>query len=92
MSLPTSLFELIRCPKSGQKLALAPDATVKLLNEKIEKGRIYDVGDLEVVDRVDALLLREDGAVLYPIRDDIPVLLTERGITAGLIGANARVS
>ena len=82
MALNPKLFERIRCPVSGQALALADDDMVKALNEKIESGKVFDVGDEEVVDRVDALLVRDDNEVLYAVRDDIPVLIGDRGISA----------
>jgi uncharacterized protein YbaR (Trm112 family) len=31
-----------------------------------------------------AALIREDGRVAYPVRDDIPVLIAEEGIALGL--------
>ena len=82
MALNPKLFERIRCPVNGQELALADDAMVKALNDKIESGKVFDVGDEEVVDRVDALLVRNDKEVLYAVRDDIPVLIGDRGISA----------
>jgi len=82
MALNPKLFDRIRCPVNGQTLTLADDAMVKALNDKIEAGKVFDVGDEEVVDRVDALLVRDDKEVLYAVRDDIPVLIGDRGISA----------
>ena len=62
-----SLLPLLCCPQTGQPLSLAPAA---LLAGRIDReGRALE-----------AALLRADGAVLYPIRGGIPVLLVEEAI------------
>ena len=33
-----------------------------------------------MTDALEAALVREDGTLVYPVRDDIPVLLREEGI------------
>lgn len=62
------LLDLLRCPETMQPLrAAAPD-----LLERLNRARPDE--------RLDEALLREDGAVMYPIRDGIPVLLPEAAI------------
>ncbi len=80
MALDSTLLDLIRCPENHTRLAPATDDVVAELNARIVKGGVKRVGG-EVVDKpIEAGLAREDGAVLYPIVDGIPVLLIEQAI------------
>jgi uncharacterized protein YbaR (Trm112 family) len=67
--LASELIELLRCPQTGQPLTAAPGEFIAGRCDR--DGR--PLGDA---------LLREDRAVLYPIRDGIPVLLAEEAIPA----------
>jgi uncharacterized protein YbaR (Trm112 family) len=53
---------------------------VDALNEQIGQGTLHDKGGEPVGQLIEAGLLREDGQVLYPVIDDIPRMLIERGI------------
>lgn len=62
-----TLLALLRCPLTQQTLAIASPA---LLAHRVDtEGR-----------PLEAALVRADGAVLYPIRAGIPVLLAEAAI------------
>ncbi len=61
------LLALLRCPETMQELSLAP---AELLERLAREGK-----------RIEAGLLRQDGRKVYPIRNGIPVLLVEEGIT-----------
>ena len=74
MALSPDLLEILRCPDDRSRLALADDALVERLNEAIAAGKVRNKGGEPVREPVDAGLVREDGAILYPVREDIPVL------------------
>lgn len=74
------LLAILACPDSRQPLDLADEATLKGLNDRIAAGGVQNVGGADVSAALDAGLVREDGTVIYPVRDDIPVLLREEGI------------
>ncbi len=78
------LLEILACPDTHQPLALAEDALVGSLNAAIESGGLKNVGGDPVEGPLDGGLVREDGAIVYPIRDRIPVLLVGEGITLPL--------
>ena len=78
------LLEILACPDTHQPLAMADDALVASLNGAIEGGGLKNAGGGPVEGPLDGGLVREDGAVVYPIRDRIPVLLVDEGISLPL--------
>lgn len=59
------LLAILRCPATGQPLTIAPKEVIARVARENE---------------VTAGLLREDGKVIYPIRDGIPRLLIEDAV------------
>ena len=78
------LLEILACPDTHQPLAMADEALVASLNGAIEGGGLKNVGGGSVEGPLDGGLVREDGAIVYPIRDRIPVLLVDEGISLPL--------
>ena len=74
------LLAILACPATRQPLAQADEALLGRVNERIAAGGVQNVGGTDVTAVLDAALVREDGTLLYPVRDDIPVLLREEGI------------
>ncbi|MCF7800434.1 MAG: hypothetical protein K9N34_00305 [Candidatus Marinimicrobia bacterium] len=80
MMINETLLEILRCPESMQTLSIAETALIDKVNERIKTGSQKNVGGEVVETPLTAGLVREDGKILYPIRDDIPVLLIDEGI------------
>ena len=74
------LLQILACPETHQSLSEAGSDTLAAVNERIAAGSAVNKGGNAVSDQLEAALLREDGKLLYPIRDGIPVLLTNEGI------------
>lgn len=74
------LLAILACPDTRQPLAHADEALLARVNERIAAGGLQNVGGNDVTDALEAALVREDGQMVYPVRDDIPVLLREEGI------------
>jgi uncharacterized protein YbaR (Trm112 family) len=74
------LLEILCCPETKQDVALAPDALVAELNARAEAGTLVNKAGQPVREKMEAGLLRADGKALYPIREDIPVMLVEEAI------------
>ena len=74
------LIEILACPETKQPVQLAESALVEKLNALIEKGQLNNRGGKAVEERMQAGLVREDGKYLYPIIEDIPVMLVDEGI------------
>ena len=77
------LLKIICCPETHQSLKPADPGLVDDLNQRIEAGTLNDRVDEKVSQKIDAGLLREDGKILYPVRQNIPTLLIEQGIPLG---------
>jgi len=74
------LLAILACPETHQPLAEADAALLSGVNARIAAGGVKNVGGAEVTDALEAGLVREDGAIVYPVRDGIPVLLVDEGI------------
>ena len=77
------LLEIICCPETHQPLRRADVELVTNLNQRIEAGTLFDRVEVKVGQKIDGGLLREDGKILYPVRQNIPTLLIEQGIPLG---------
>lgn len=77
------LLDSLLCPANRTRLALAEPALVARLNQAADAGRLKNVSGLTVERPLEAGLVREDGTVLYPVRDGIPILLVDEGIPLG---------
>ncbi len=80
MAISKELLEILACPETKQPLSLADAATVESLNERIRQGQVTNRGGETVTEPMEAGLIREDGQYLYPIRDDIPVMLIDESV------------
>ncbi len=74
------LLEILCCPETRQDVALAPESLIAELNARVEAGTLVNRAGQPVREKLEAGLLRADGKVLYPIREDIPVMLVEEAI------------
>jgi uncharacterized protein YbaR (Trm112 family) len=74
------LLEILCCPETKQDVALAPTDMVERLNRDIAAGTLKAKSGDVVKEKMDAGLLRVDGKVLYPVRDDIPIMLIDESI------------
>ena len=75
------LLDIIVCPETKQDLVLADPALVERINLLIEKGELRNRSKQAVTEKIDDGLVRVDRKYLYPIRDDIPILLIDESIS-----------
>ena len=73
-------FDILRCPETQARLSLADRSLIDQLNAAIAAGRIRNRVGQRVDEQMSGGLIREDGDVLYPVIDDIPVMLVDEGI------------
>jgi uncharacterized protein len=71
---------ILVCPVTHQPLALADAPLIAKINGAIEAGKLQDqLGRLVKLPIAEGLV-RQDGKILYPVRDGIPVMLADEGI------------
>ncbi|HLA84853.1 MAG TPA: Trm112 family protein [Thermoguttaceae bacterium] len=79
------LLDILVCPANRTRLRPAEAGLLAKVNEAIAAGRVRTTGGQPVAEPLVAGLVREDGAVLYPIVDDIPVMLVDEAVRLDLI-------
>jgi uncharacterized protein YbaR (Trm112 family) len=80
MPVSEELLEILVCPESRQPLRPATPEQLRSVNEKIAGGELRNRGGEKVSKPLEEGLVREDGRVLYPVDDGIPVMLIEESI------------
>ena len=75
-----ALLAILCCPETKQEVSLIDGGTLDQLNAAIEKGELRNTAGNPVKEKLDGGLIRKDGKVVYPIRDQIPIMLIEEGI------------
>jgi uncharacterized protein YbaR (Trm112 family) len=74
------LLDILVCPETKQPVRLADAELVARINASIASGGVSNRGGDAVVEAISGGLVREDGKLLYPIRDDIPIMLIDEAI------------
>jgi uncharacterized protein YbaR (Trm112 family) len=80
MPVSRELLEILVCPETKQPVAMASAEVLARVNEKIRAGTLRNRGGDKVEKELEEGLLRDDGCVLYPVDDGIPVMLIEESI------------
>jgi len=80
MAINKDLLEILACPETKQPLTFATSALLERLNNRIRQGQLTNRRGTSVTEPIDGGLVRQDGQYLYPIRDDIPIMLIDEAI------------
>jgi len=80
VNIDKDLLAILCCPDTKQDVNLADEALIATLNEAMSRGQLKNKGNKPVTEPLDGGLIRSDRKILYPIREDIPVMLIEEGI------------
>ena len=78
--LDKELLDILACPETKEPVHLADQSVVDAVNARIERGEVRNRGGKRVEKKIDAGLVRADGAYLYPVEDDIPIMLVDEAI------------
>ena len=80
MALAQTLLEILACPETKEPVAQAGEELIAKINAAIENGTLQNRSGQKIVEKIDGGLIRKDRKYLYPIRDDIPIMLIDEGI------------
>ena len=78
--MDAELLKILCCPETHQGISLADPSLVEKLNQQIAAGKLRNRGGQPLTEKVDGGLMRADGRFVYPIRQDIPVMLIDEAI------------
>ncbi len=74
------LLKILRCPHDHSPLQIADARLVQRINHGISVGRIRNLSGQIIKRQIDSGLLRQAGDLLYPVVDEIPVMLPDEAI------------
>ncbi len=74
------LLDILACPEDKTPVTLADAELVERVNRAIAAGKVHNRGGSPVTEPIEGGLVRQDGRWLYPIREDIPIMLVEEAI------------
>lgn len=80
MPVDGKLLEILCCPVTRTPLTRLSAARLETLNKAIAAGQALYIGGEPVPSALEEALVTEDGKVIYPVEDGIPMLLEELGI------------
>lgn len=75
------LLNLLVCPENRTPVHEAESELLDRINQRIAGGSVVNREGQPVTEPLQGALVREDGAVLYPVRDGIPVMLIGESIS-----------
>ena len=80
VNIDKDLLAILCCPDTKQEVSLADESLIAKLNEAVSRGQLKNKASKPIGEPLDGGLIRSDRKILYPIREDIPVMLIEEGI------------
>lgn len=83
------LLDILACPEDKTPVKLAEQAVIDEINQRIEAGSLKNRAGNTIEKKIDGGLIREDGKFLYPIEDEIPIMLIDEAIPLEGIGPSS---
>ncbi len=82
------LLDILCCPETKEDVFLANAQLIEKLNSLIEKNELKNRAGEIVKEKINGGLIRNDKKYIYPIREDIPIMLIDEALPLdGIIDA-----
>ena len=78
--IDAELLKILCCPETHQRLRWADEVRMAGVNQQIGAGQLKNGAGKIVAEKISAGLLRQDGKVIYPLRNNIPILLIDEAL------------
>ncbi len=78
--VPNELLQILCCPETKQPVTLVEKEVVKKINKAIASGSLKNRGGKKITERIDEAVIREDREYIYPVRQNIPIMLIDDAI------------
>jgi uncharacterized protein YbaR (Trm112 family) len=77
------LLKILVCPQSHQPLSQASSEILSQINSAVLAGTLTNKKGVAVIEPLLEGLVTQDGSVVYPVLEDIPVMLIDESISLG---------
>ena len=77
--IDSELLEILVCPETKQPLSVASPETLERVNKAVKEGYLRNQAGEAVKEHIEEGLVRDE-TVLYPVRENIPILLLDEAI------------
>lgn len=74
------LLDILCCPETKEDLSLADASLIERINAKVAGGGVKNRSGQPVAEKLDGGLVRKDRKFIYPIREDIPIMLIDEAL------------
>ena len=78
--MDSRLLEILCCPITRRPLACLDATTLSLINKAISDSKVRNHGGAPLDKPLTDALVTPEGDLVYPVRDDVPVLLEKECI------------
>lgn len=86
MSIDRKLLEILVCPVTKQPVSILLEHKLSSLNMKIESGEVTNHGGTTLTEPLTQALITQNGSVIYPVDQNIPVMLEDESIDTVQLG------
>jgi uncharacterized protein YbaR (Trm112 family) len=76
----SELLKMLVCPETQAPLEIASDALIARVNQAIARGQLKNKAGQPLKSPLEGGLVRSDQRVLYPVLDDIPMMLIDESV------------